>query len=384
MVVLLGVMVCIAVVALGVRPLLSLFKQALRPAMTIPSTQDIKPTQPQVIPTAVPSITPTQIVTQIPTQTRTQTPTGPSLGIGSSWTRPADGMTMMYIPAGSFIMGSYETALDECNQYSIKLDSIHCRQDWFNDEFPSRTVSLKSFWMDQTEVTNRMYALCVEAGKCNPPLFGKSAKIPDYFENPDYQDFPVLYVSWSDAAAYCGWAGQRLPTEAEWEKAARGVDGNVYPWGNDKPDELLMNFNRIKGDTTKVGSYPQGASIYKLLDMAGNVWEWVNDWYDPNYYSQIPAPDPSGPLSGKGRVLRGGSWNDNEGIVAEVSLYTCKTHSSGGGWLPGGGSEYKCTSGVSTVYPGGEITARTAFRFWSDPATQTNYIGFRCAGDVSQ
>jgi eukaryotic-like serine/threonine-protein kinase len=242
-----------------------------------------------------------------PSATATSTPT-PALGIGSTWTRPADGMTMVYVPAGTFTMGNtIDQAMAECRKFRND-----CKDGWFTDEQPPHSVSLDAYWIDRTDVTNGMYALCVKAGACQAPSQSGSTTHTSYYGNPQYDNYPVIYVNWTDADAYCKWAGARLPTEAEWEKAARGTDGRLYPWGNDIPNKSLLNFNYNVGDTTAVGIYPSGASPYGALDMAGNVYQWVNDWYDANYYASSPASNPPGPSTGTYRVLRGGSWYYDE------------------------------------------------------------------------
>jgi len=208
-----------------------------------------------------------------------------------------DGMMQVYVPAGEFFMGSNTGEADEK---------------------PLHTVYLDAFWIDQTEVTNGMYGKCEAAGGCTPPLDRSSATRTYYYGNSQYRNYPMINVDWNQAAAYCQWAGRRLPTEAEWEKAARGTDGRSYPWG-EGTDCDKANYGGCNGDTRAVGQYPGGASPYTALDMAGNVWEWVNDWYGADYYSQSPDRNPSGPSSGEYRVLRGGSWYDSVNIVRRAS-----------------------------------------------------------------
>jgi formylglycine-generating enzyme required for sulfatase activity len=203
-------------------------------------------------------------------------------------------MVQVYVPAGEFHMGS---------------DSGPA------DQQPMHAVTLDTFWIDQTEVTNAMYARCVSANACTPPLDPRSFTRASYYSEPAFADYPVLFVNWFQAGAYCTWAGRRLPTEAEWEKAARGADQRPYPWGSEPPDALRLNFGATGlGDTAPVGQYPAGASPYGALDMAGNAWEWVADWYDPGYYAESPDENPTGPAEtgcpgGDCRALRGGSWD---------------------------------------------------------------------------
>ena len=210
---------------------------------------------------------------------------------------------MVFVPAGEFIMGS-EVGLA--------------------DEQPTHTVFLDAFWIDQTEVTNVMYYRCVQSSACEKP------SLTSYFDDPAYSDHPVVSVSWTDATAYCAWAGRRLPTEAEWEKVASWApvknEKRIYPWGNDF-DCQKGNFEGSSCDgydeTAPVGSFPSGTSAYGALDMAGNVWEWVNDAFletDPfgareNYYAVSPASNPQGvdPSLTAYRVMRGGAWKMNFG-----------------------------------------------------------------------
>jgi eukaryotic-like serine/threonine-protein kinase len=201
---------------------------------------------------------------------------------------------MVLIEAGEFLMGSTDAD-----------------QDAESDEMPQHKVYLGAYYIDQTEVTNAMYQACVDAGACTPPDQTKSSTHADYFGNPDFDAYPVIFINWNQAVSYCHWRKARLPTEAEWEKAARGPDGRLYPWG-EEVDCTRANYGGASGclgDTAMVGSYPDGASPYGLLDMSGNVWEWVNDWYLDIYYQDAPFKYPKGPSSGERRIARGGSWN---------------------------------------------------------------------------
>jgi eukaryotic-like serine/threonine-protein kinase len=233
------------------------------PRTTMPPTTAL-------VPTLVPPTT-ARVPTMVPTTV------APTPGIGE----------MVLIPAGEFTMGS---------------------NDGDSDEKPSHTVYLDTFWMDKFEVTNALYKKCMDTGKCSRPSETKSSTRSSYYGNSQYDNYPVIYVSWNDANAFCAWAGKRLPTEAEWEKAARGTDARTYPWGNNFDRNLLNSSEGDKSDTTAVGSYPGGASPYGIMDMAGNVWEWVADWYSDNYYSSSPRNNPTGPSSGQYPVVRGGSW----------------------------------------------------------------------------
>ena len=201
---------------------------------------------------------------------------------GATWTRPADDMVMLYAPAGEFQMGS---------------------NDGGADEKPVHTVALDAFWLDRTEVSNTQYDRCVQAGTCAPSRYEDDARY-------NGEDQPVVGVSWEDAVTYCEWAEARLPTEAEWEYAARGPDGLVYPWGNEFDGKRLNSKGEDDGyeRLAPVGSYPEGASWCGALDMAGNVYEWVADWKG-DYPSRQQA-NPTGPTSGRYRVLRGGSWGN--------------------------------------------------------------------------
>jgi formylglycine-generating enzyme required for sulfatase activity/DNA-binding CsgD family transcriptional regulator len=224
---------------------------------------------------------------------------------------PKDGMVLIHIPAREFEMGS------------SRAEDPHA----FEEELPQHIVYLDAYWIDKTEVSNAQYALCVaESGACTKPANNYSLNRASYYDNDQYVDYPVIFVSWSQAAAYCAWAGRRLPTEAEWENAARGPEPRIYPWGN-AYDGTLANYCDVNCqtdwkdsrfddgyiDTSPVGKYPNGASMYGVLDMAGNVYEWVADWYGP--YSQDRQTNPTGPASGLEKIIRGGSWGDDPAHV---------------------------------------------------------------------
>ena len=252
------------------------------------------PAEPTAIalPTAGPTSTPVPL-------NPTAEPSSREVEAGSERVGGADGMIQVFIPEGPFQMGGLDP-------------------NAATDEKPVRRVTMQGFWMDKIEVTNSMYALCVQGGACNLPQAFKSETRNSYFNNPEFSDYPVIYVGWGDAATYCEWAGRRLPTEAEWERAARGDDFRTYPWGDDRVDSSRANINYFIGDTTRVGSFPAGASAFGLLDMAGNVGEWVNDYYDATYYSASINSNPPGPTSRTNffnRVIRGGSFQDAEAYV---------------------------------------------------------------------
>ena len=238
--------------------------------------------------TATPSSTPTWTGTEILEATLTSLP---------DYKMDAKGVPMAYVPAGVFLMGSDRGSLDE---------------------YPIHPVDLDAFYIDRYEVTNDLYRACVEAEVCQPVRKKSSATRSRYYDNRRYIRYPVLFVDWHMAQTYCEWREARLPTEAEWEKAARGGMNVIYPWG-DVPDCNLANYGNCLWDTSGVTIYDLGASRYGLHHMAGNVWEWVSDWYSDDYYRSSPEEDPQGPDTGTEKVLRGGSWKDDYTEIRSVN-----------------------------------------------------------------
>jgi formylglycine-generating enzyme required for sulfatase activity len=235
-------------------------------------------------------------------------------------TREVDGMEVVYVSGGTFQMGSSEAEIDAAFQ-QCKQDrgAGECSRERFEDEAPPHAVTLDSFWVDKTEVTNTQFAAFLnergnqkEGGATWMDLNDETSLIENaggaYRPKSGYDSHPVIEVSWYGAAAYCEWVGGRLPTEAEWEYAARGQQGDTYPWGDDAPTCDLAQFEACSGTTLPVGSFPNAASRGGVQDMAGNVWEWVDDWYD-GYASTTAQTDPTGRETGDKRVLRGGSWD---------------------------------------------------------------------------
>jgi len=207
-----------------------------------------------------------------------------------------DTASMGLIPAGPFTMG---------------------KEGANPDEQPTHRVSLAAFYIDKYEVTVAGYAKFLKSEGADPPFLWQEAR------QDKNQDKPVLGVDWYDAAAYCRWAKKRLPTEAEWEKAARGTDGRIYPWGNDPPTNIHANFGHEAATgyaaVAKVGSFEKGQSPYGIYELAGNVWEWVADRYDEHYYQHSPERNPRGPTTGPLRVVRGGAWNSSPSIITAAN-----------------------------------------------------------------
>jgi serine/threonine-protein kinase len=218
---------------------------------------------------------------------------------------------MVLVPAGNFTIGmDLDQALAICEENLGDVpEAEFC--EWYSFSSPAYTIYLDDFFIDQYEITNARYSECVEAGACNPPYYSKSETRTSYYGNSDYADYPVIYVSWMDAKSYCSWRGGRLPTEAEWEKAARGTDERIFPWGNNF-DIRFANFcrNDCLSDTTPVGSYPEGVSPYGALDMSGNVWEWLQETFLIENYLDSEGGN-SQEIVEEWPPIRGGSFGFN-------------------------------------------------------------------------
>jgi formylglycine-generating enzyme required for sulfatase activity len=222
------------------------------------------------------------------------------------------GVAMRLVPAGPFTMGNDNGSADER---------------------PAHKVTLADYYMDVYEVTYARYKTCIDAGSCTTPQ-GDIQQDTSQYNSSSYAKYPVVFVDWNQAKIYCEWRGARLPTEAEWEKAARGTDGGSYPWG-EEIDKTIANYNNNLGKTTPVGSYESGKSPYGMYDLAGNVWEWVNSLYQPYPYNASDGREDPSALGN--RVLRGGSWGHDD------------------------------------------RNARSAYRYWNIPTLRSSFIGFRCA-----
>ena len=253
--------------------------------------------------------------------------------------RTADGAEMVVVPAGPFLMGSsaqdLARGIAECRQRAKPEKEPLC-EGWFRAEGPQHQVTLDAFAIDRYEVTNAQFEKFAAATDYRTAaerdgagwvrrqkdgtwtweeVKGATWRAPGGPGTSAAPNHPVVQVSWSDANAYCAWAGDRLPTEAEWEKAARGGDGRRYPWG-DAWDATRASARHTPKGTAPVGSFPSGASPYGAQDMAGNVWEWTADWFAPAYYAESPGGNPTGPATGDQRVLRGGSWVNEHFLLA--------------------------------------------------------------------
>jgi len=237
-----------------------------------------------------------------------------------------DGAPLVLIPTGEFLMGT-----------SLSL------RDGGRDEYPERRIFLDAFYMDTYEVTNGRYLEFIKATGHRVPehpldkklTLWRGTTVPEAF-----RDHPVVNVAWQDAETYCAWAGRRLPTEAEWERAARGMSGKRFPWGDTEPTRTLANYLnqwRDGAGLEPVGSHPQGASPEGVHDLQGNVWEWVGDWYDAHYYEKGPTRNPKGPIEGARKVIRGSGWESEAPLL------------------------------------------RSAHRLSSDPKNRNHSLGFRCA-----
>lgn len=239
--------------------------------------------------TLKPSKTPIPNSTSTPANTMTPTPLPTEI-------TDAKGVSMVLVPEGEFTMGSD-------NDFDSK---------------PAHQVYLDAFYLDIYEVTNGLYKVCVDEGSCTPPKNEKSYTLSRYYGNLGFEDYPVINVDWNQAKNYCEWRDASLPTEAQWEKSAHGTDGRTYPWGEGRDCTRANTWDWIPnkacvGDTTVVGKYKSGKSIYGIYDLEGNVTEFTADWYDDNYYTISPYINPLGPSTGENKLIRGSSYDQFSG-----------------------------------------------------------------------
>jgi serine/threonine protein kinase len=286
------------------------------PSLVLASSETPPPTATATLPptqTNTPTITLTLTISPTPTKTPTPTDTP----FPAQITDP-NGFPMILIPEGSFQMGGLNfEALFHCTAIDEEWNNEPCGEDWYLEE-PIHTVTLDAFYMDTYEVTNAQYKQCIADGGCERP---EHPSYYDQFDKPEYEDHPVVFVKWADAKNFCAWRAARLPTEAEWEKAARGPENWKFTWGDDwgspsdgafanfcdsqcSEDHRNLDYNDSYAQTAPVGSYPPNP--YGLYDMLGNVWEWMSDYWDARYYEVSPEVNPQGPEFGFDRVVRGG------------------------------------------------------------------------------
>jgi eukaryotic-like serine/threonine-protein kinase len=293
----------------------------------------------------------------------------PTPGLGSTRFSFKDGMIQVYVPGGEFTMGSTDYDI-----WLILSACRDCRREQFTDETPSILVNLDGFWIDSTEVTTEMFATFVNSTgyqtEAEKASFGYGVNVQSLqtiqIKDANWRqpgggesilgkltDHPVSQVTWNDAKAYCEWAGRKLPTEAQWEKAARGTQRSLFPWGDQMPNGTLLNMadaslgqavrdrtiNDSFANTSPVGSFPAGISPYGAMDMSGNVSEWVSDLYSNTTYTLGNLHNPTGAATGSDRVVRGGGWNSALRFVL------------------------------------------SAYRSYQKPSYRASFIGFRCASN---
>jgi len=280
---------------------LSLLLIACEPLQTPPPEIDLEAKELTLteVPIEITEVNPEESETAVSTVRPSATPMPTNLPIPSPEIEIIPG-EMVEMAGGIFLMG--------CNVENNAASG--CPES----ELPYHEVVLSPYLIDRFLVTNGQYQNCVEAGVCKAPRSEESRTRESYYSNPEFALYPVIFVTYDDAIGFCEWDGKRLPTEAEWEMAARSATDSLYPWGNEAPDCSLANsYNNANlspcaGDTTMVGSYQAGSTADGVMDMAGNVWEWVADYYSVDYYANSPLENPQGPESGVENVVRGGGW----------------------------------------------------------------------------